>query len=272
MASTSAYPLVNSIPIDHRLKPLLERVRESKPGSPGFHANTLRGFGSRLANVSPDEHKFAARLAQPVAKGGVVFALLQPPENLKYTSQYHEVVQNYESLQFLDQTLKAIKLDNGVDQVSVFHAFPFLSTPVSIRPPLSEEASKSYATFSNMMEAKKPDVIFSAWKLSKFHDHESFCFATKGPGAEDNESSQETNGHKVKIVHGFDPSYAQNHYSNDSCFSSLFTLEVIKAFCLAKGNWSEEPWMKDLRARCRDRIRRLPDSERSKHSSRFDVL
>lgn len=138
--------------------------------------------------------------------------------------------------------------------MSVFDAFPFITEQISSKE-LSNEAKRAYDTFISMVEAKKPEVLFACWRI---HGQDDLSFSGKGPGKTNQvHSLRFPNGHVVRVVNGFHPSYVANYCPNESCFRRLFAMELCKALCEVNTAWQEDGWMNDLRKTCRERTLQL---------------
>jgi hypothetical protein len=130
--------------------------------------------------------------------------------------------------------------------------------------PLSPEGSddnelvrEAEATFSRMVEAKKPDVILCCYQGNS---SDSFVNNLRSIGV-----GQVLGPHVFTIspdcsaqrVNAFHPSYAVNHNATYSCFRRLLLLEFTYAFYNWTGEWKEEPWMETLRSHCRTTAQKI---------------
>ncbi|KAH8656004.1 hypothetical protein BGZ60DRAFT_472729 [Tricladium varicosporioides] len=202
---------------------------------------------------SKNEAGFAAWLAKPDMQGGLVIALLQPAKTQVYTSDFKWVKDECSTLAYLDESLAFVNGSGGLTTTSVFDAFPFITEPISSEG-LSKEATDAYNTFLDMLEAKKPEVVFACWRVNGQELH----FSGKGLGRTTKvESLELSSGHVVRVVNGFHPSYTANFCANESCFRRLFTMELCKAFCELNAVWREDKWMDILRQKCQGRTREL---------------
>jgi len=105
-----------------------------------------------------------------------------------------------------------------------------------------------------MLEAKKPEVVFACWRVKG----QDLFFSGKGLGRTNQvESLRLSNGHVVRVVNGFHPSYTANFCPSESCFRRLFTMELCKSFCELNTAWEEDKWMEILRWKCKERTRQL---------------
>lgn len=258
MASTNSKDLCNGIPVDHRIKRFLPCAKSRHSQRIGKHADIVENFGNTMVRdnktyPSENEAGFAAWLAKPDMQGGLVIALLQPAKTQVYTADYEWVRDECPTLAYLEETLAFVNGPGGLATTSVFDAFPFITEPISSEE-FSKEATDAYDTFIEMIEAKKPKVVFACWKVNG----QDLSFSGKGIGqTSEVESLKLSNGHVVRVVNGFHPSYVANFCANESCFRRLFTLELCKAFCELNTAWQEEKWMDILRSHCRTRTRQL---------------
>ncbi|KAI4153415.1 MAG: hypothetical protein LQ340_002329, partial [Diploschistes diacapsis] len=202
---------------------------------------------------SKNEADFAAWLAKPDMQGGLVIALLQPAKTQVYTTDFQGVKDECPTLAYLEEALAFVSGPGGLVTTSVFDAFPFITEPISSEG-LSKEAINAYNTFLDMLEAKKPEVVFACWRVNG----QDLLFSGKGLGRSTQvESLRLSNGHVVRVVNGFHPSYTANFCANESCFRRLFTMELCKAFCELNTAWQEDKWMDILRWKCQGRARQL---------------
>lgn len=258
MASSSDEYLCNGVPIDHRLKQFLPSAKRKHSLKIGKHADIIESFGNTLVRddqtyPSSDETGFAAWLAKPDMQGGLVIALLQPAKTQVYTPDFQRGKDECSTLAYLEESLAFVNGPGGLATTSVFDAFPFITEPISSGN-LSKEATDAYSTFITMLEAKQPEVVFACWRVKDL----DLFFSGKGLGVTNQvESLSLSNGHVVRVVNGFHPSYTANFYPNESCFRRLFTMELCKAFCEMNTAWHEEKWMGFLRSKCRDRTHQL---------------
>ncbi|KAE9378588.1 hypothetical protein N431DRAFT_499384 [Stipitochalara longipes BDJ] len=206
---------------------------------------------------STNEAGFVAWLAKPDMQGGLVVALLQPAKTQIYTSDFQWVKDECATLAYLDESLAFLNSPGGLVTTSVFDAFPFITERVYSEE-LSTEATGAHKKFIAMLEAKKPEVVFACWRVLGL----DLPFSGKGVGgATQVETLKLSNGHVVRVVNGFHPSYMANFYANESCFRRLFTMELCKAFCELNNSWEEDRWMNILRWKCRDRTRQLREGQ-----------
>ncbi|KAH7071386.1 hypothetical protein BKA63DRAFT_535297 [Paraphoma chrysanthemicola] len=207
-------------------------------------------------NTVPTKHEagFAAWLAKPDTTGGLVIALQQPARSQVFTADVDWVRDECDTLAYLDKSLAFVNGPGGLETTSVFDAFPFITEQISSEA-LSSEAASAYNTFISMVDAKKPEVLFACWRI---HGQDDLSFSGKGPGRTNQVHSLKfPNGHVVRVVNGFHPSYVANYCPNESCFRRLFAMELCKALCELNTAWQEDDWMKELRKRCRERTLQL---------------
>jgi hypothetical protein len=258
MASTNDKYLCNGIPVDHRLKRFLPSAKQKHSQGVGKHADIVESFGNTMVRddqtyPSKNEAGFAAWLATPNMQGGLVIALLQPAKTQVYTPDFQWVRDECPTLAYLEESLAFVNGPGGLATTSVFDAFPFITELISSEG-LSKEATDAYNTFLAMLEAKKPEVVFACWRVKG----QDLIFSGKGLGrATQVESLGLSNGHVVRVVNGFHPSYTANFCANESCFRRLFTMELCKAFCELNTAWQEDKWMDILRWKCQERTRQL---------------
>lgn len=259
MASTNDKYLCNGIPVDHRLKRFLPSAKPKHSQEVGKHAGIVESFGYTMVRddqtyPSTNEAGFAAWLAKPDMQGGLVIALLQPAKTQVYTPDFQWVKDECPTLAYLEESLAFVNGPEGLASTSVFDAFPFITEPISSEG-LSKEGTDAYNTFLAMLEAKKPEVVFACWRVK---GQERLICSGKGVGqATQVESLTLSNGHVVRVVNGFHPSYTANFCANESCFRRLFTMELCKAFCELNTAWQEDKWMDILRWKCQKRTRQL---------------
>lgn len=252
--------LCNGIPVDHRLQKFLASARQQHFQSVGNHANIIETFGDDLTRddgSTPSRHEvdFASWLAKPDMTGGLVIALLQPAKSQVYTADVHWVKDQCASLAYLHDSLSFLDGSGGLIMTSVFDAFPFTTKHLPGSNPLPADVVSAYNTFLWMIEAKKPKIVFTCWRLP---GQDGLFFSGKGLGQTDHTYDIALrSGHVVRVVNGFHPSYAANFHSNESCFRKLFSMELCKALCELNGAWREEVWMSDLRNTCRAKSTRL---------------
>ncbi|XMA07853.1 hypothetical protein WAI453_000644 [Rhynchosporium graminicola] len=262
MASSNFEHLCNGIPVDHRLKQYLPNAKQSKQKNAygvGKHTDIVENFGNTLIRynrASPTKHEigFASWLAKPDMTGGLIIALQQPTKSQDFTADFKKVQDQCETLSYLDKSLAFMNDSGGLETTSVFDAFPFITEKISPKK-LSNEAELAYDTFLSMVEAKKPEVVFACWRI---HGQDSLSFSGEGLG-KTNQVHRLTspNGHVVRVVNGFHPSYIANYYPNESCFRRLFATELCKALCELNTTWQEDAWMDELRRTCRERMFQL---------------
>jgi hypothetical protein len=259
MASPNDGRLCNGIPVDHRLKRFLPSAKQNHSYGVGKHADIIETFGNTMVRdnkTRPSEHEaaFAAWLAKPDMTGGLVIALQQPAKSQVFTADVEWVRGDCDTLAYLDKSLAFLDSRAGLKATSVFDAFPFITEQISSKE-LSNEASLAYSTFFSMVEEKKPDVLFACWRI---RGRDDLPFSGKGPG-KTNQVDRLTlrNGHIVRVVNGFHPSYVANYHPNESCFRRLFAMELCKALCELNTAWQEDDWMNGLRRKCRQRSSQL---------------
>ena len=258
MSSSTDERLCNGIPVDHRLKRFLPSARQKHSQAVGQHADIVEGFGNSMVRDNgtfPSQHEaaFAEWLAKPDMTGGLVVALLQPAKTQEYTPDFQRVKGECATLAYLDESLIFLTGRGGLATTSVFDAFPFITEPISSHG-LSKEATDAYNKFLAMLEAKKPEIVFTCWRVRDL----DLDFSGKGVGVTSQvENLRLPSGHVVRVVNGFHPSYTANYCPNESCFRRLFTMELCKAFCELNTAWREEKWMDILRQDCRDRAIQL---------------
>lgn len=258
MSSTNGKYLCNGIPVDHRLKRFLPSAKQKHSQRVGKHADIVESFGNTMIRddqtyPSENEAGFAAWLAKPDMQGGLVIALLQPAKSQVYTPDFKRVKDECATLAYLDESLAFVNDPGGLATTSVFDAFPFITEAI-YSGRLSEEAAGAYDIFFDMVEAKKPEVVFACWR----DKGQGLFFSGKGVGATSQvESLELSDGHVVRVVNGFHPSYTANFYANESCFRRLFTMELCKAFCELNTAWQEDKWMEILRNKCKKRNQQL---------------
>ncbi|KAH7355445.1 hypothetical protein BKA65DRAFT_582379 [Rhexocercosporidium sp. MPI-PUGE-AT-0058] len=210
--------------------------------------------------TTPTKHEagFASWLAKPDITGGLVIALQQPAKSQVFTRDVEWVRDGCDTLTYLDKSLAFMNGPGGLKTTSIFDAFPFITENISSKE-LSNEAKLAYNTFLSMVEAKKPEVLFACWRI---HGQDGLSFSGKGPGKTNQVYSlRSPNGHVVRIVNGFHPSYIANYCPNESCFRRLFAMELCKALCELNTAWEEDDWMNDLRRTCRERTLQLNERD-----------
>ncbi|RYO81428.1 hypothetical protein DL764_009768 [Monosporascus ibericus] len=259
MASPNDRHLCNGIPVDHRLKRFLPSAKQKHSHGVGKHAEIIETFGNTMVRdnrTTPTKHEagFAAWLAKPDMTGGLVIALQQPAKSQVFTADVEWVRDECDTLAYLDKSLAFVNGPGGLKTTSVFDAFPFITEQISSKE-LSNEAKRAYNTFISMVEAKEPEVLFACWRI---HGQDDLSFSGKGPGKTNQVHSLTLpNGHVVRVVNGFHPSYVANYCPNESCFRRLFAMELCKALCELNTAWQEDNWMDDLRRTCRERTLQL---------------
>jgi hypothetical protein len=259
MARQIDIQLCNGVPVDHRLKRFLSKAKQRHTATIGRHVEIIKAFGNTMVRddmTTPTQHetRFAQWLAKPDLTGGLVVALQQPAKSQIFSVDVDLVRDECASLAYLNKCLKFVESAGGMETTSVFDAFPFITDDIS-RNKLTKEAKMAYNTFLSMIEAEKPEVLFTCWRIP---GHDELWFSGKGPGRT-NEIDRLgfENGHVVRVVNGFHPSFVVNYCPNESCFRRLFAMELCKALCELNEAWEEEAWMGDLRRRCRQRTLQL---------------
>jgi hypothetical protein len=258
MATSYDQRLCNSVPLDHRLQRFLSSASRQQCRGVGNHAEIVKQFGNSMVRLdgsfpSENEAAFAAWLAKPDTKGGLVVALLQPAKSQDYNLDFQQVKEKCRTLDYLDQSLSFLHGPGGFATTSVFDAFPFITEPISSGQ-LTKDENDAYQTFFAMLESKRPDVVFACWRVYR----QDLDFSGKGLGQTKAVGNiRLSNGHIVRVVNGFHPSYAVNFWPNESCFRRLFIMELCKAFCELDSSWEEEKWMEILRWNCQKRTRQL---------------
>ena len=248
------------MPVDHRLRPLLHPDLLLPDPDPrlGKHVTFLEQYGlalqSKDQSLSPAEIQFAKSLAMPETKGGVVIVLRQPAPNQQYDSRdFGRIIQECETLKAIDDVLRAI-IGSSLKETSCFDAFPFQKVPI---PTSSEtgysEYDEAYSVYKEMIQEKQPHVVLCCYKSP---DKTKFkLLYSIGVGM--------TREFPVKLkvgsciaVNGFHPSYAVNYNRTESCFRTLYMLEMLKAHRINQ-NWTDQEWMNQLRTFCRGRVNDL---------------
>ncbi|RAO69883.1 uncharacterized protein BHQ10_005895 [Talaromyces amestolkiae] len=259
MALPNDKRLCNGIPIDHRLERFLPNAMQKHSDGVGKHADIVEAFGNTMIRddgTTPSKHEagFAAWLAKPDMTGGLVIALQQPAKSQVFTADVEWVRDECDTLAYLDKSLTFVNGPGGLRTTSVFDAFPFITEHISSKE-LSDEATRAYHTFESMIAAKRPQVLFACWRI---HGRKDLSFSGKGVGkTKEIRSLTLPNGHVVRVVNGFHPSYMAHYCPNESCFRRLFAIELCKALCDLHSTWKEEDWMDDLRRRCQKRTSQL---------------
>jgi hypothetical protein len=267
MASPNDIHLCNGIPVDHRLKRFLPSAKQRHSHEVGKHVDIIETFGNTMVRdnkTTPTKHEagFAAWLAKPDMTGGLIIALQQPAKSQVFTADVEWVRDECDTLAYLDKSLAFVNGPGGLKTTSVFDAFPFITEHISSKA-LSSEAERAYNTFISMVDAKKPEVLFACWRI---HGQDDLSFSGKGPGRTNQiHRLKFPNGHVVRVVNGFHPSYVANYCPNESCFRRLFAMELCKALCELNTAWQEDNWMDDLRRKCRNRTLQLMEGSFRDH-------
>jgi hypothetical protein len=261
MTSAHYERLCNGVPVDHRLASFLQRVRLTQTNVYASHADLVEDFASLIlrenhTQPTEEEVQFAKWMAKPDNQGGVLIALMQPAQyQTYYTEDHYRTMNECASLAYLNETINFIIGSGGINTVSVFDAFPYITNKIKDNEGLSHSADLAYKTFLNMVEIKKPAVVFGGWNTKAINDP---FYASTGVGTQNEPTHvQFPDGHRITVVNGFHPSYAANFIPYESCFRRLFTLELTKAFGEANNSWSEQPWMSALREKCQRRVKQL---------------
>lgn len=157
--------MCNGIPVDHRLKRFLPSAKQKYSHGVGNHVDIIETFGSTMVRdngTTPTKHEvgFAAWLAKPDITGGLVIALQQPAKSQVFTAEVERVLDECNTLAYLDKSLAFMNSPGGLKTTSVFDAFPFITEQISSKE-LSNEAKLAYNTFLSIVEAKKPKVLFA---------------------------------------------------------------------------------------------------------------
>ncbi|KAI8632372.1 hypothetical protein F5Y19DRAFT_362181 [Xylariaceae sp. FL1651] len=263
MASPNDRHLCNGIPVDHRLKQFLPSAKQKHFHGVGNHADIIEIFGDTMVRdngTTPTKHQvdFATWLAKPDMTGGLVIALQQPAKSQVFTADVERVRDECATLAYLDESLAFVNGPGGLKTTSVFDAFPFITEQISSKE-LSNEAKLAYDTFLSMVEAKRPEVLFACWRI---HGQDDLPFSGTGLGTtKPVKSFTFPNGHAVRVVNGFHPSYVANYCPNESRFRRLFAMELCKALCELNEAWQEDDWMDSLRRTCRERTFQLIKEE-----------
>ena len=259
MALQNDRKLCNGVPVDHRLKRFLSSTKQKHAYEVGTHADIIEAFGNTIIRddeTIPTQHEvaFAKWLAKPDMTGGVVVALQQPAKSQVFTADLKRVRDECASLAYLNKCLEFVESTGGWNTTSVFDAFPFITENISTEE-LTDEENSAYNIFISMLEAKRPEVLFTCWRI---YGHDDLPFSGKGVGGTNAIDQLElASGHVIRVVNGFHPSYVANYCPNESCFRKLFAMELCKALCELNEAWQEETWMDHLRTTCRQRTIQL---------------
>jgi len=242
-------------PIDHRLEPLLRTGLKCPDPfiGPGGHVQAIESYGRSLqrhrTDITDDEVKFAAWLAMPETKGGVVIVLQQPAEHQRYLPDHHLTVKDCDTLDAVDEVCRAVT-GFGLEKISCFDAFPFHKIPVKNSVgELEGHLDEAYDIFLDMIRQKQPDVIFCCYQSP--HPAKYKHFQCIGVGRTRNYQVTYQN-QRYTCVNGFHPSYALHYLEDRSELRSLFIMETTQAFRRANGTWRESAWMKEARESCAD--------------------
>lgn len=240
------------VPVDHRIIKIIKRIKCPTHHGRSSHIDVLDAF-SRTAiredkPIPESESHHTSELAGPDTTGGVLVTLLRPPRNQCFDHGYSAEISRCRTTRAVaDLISTATNRQLTIDDVSVFDTLP-LSPEGSDDKELVREAE---ATFSRMVEAKKPDVILCCYQGNSSN---SFVNSLRsigvgqvfGPQAFTIGSDCTAQG-----INAFHPSYAVNYNATYSCFRRLLLLEFTHAFYHWTGEWKEEPWMESLRSHCR---------------------
>jgi hypothetical protein len=246
------------IPIDHRLRSLLQPYQPNSDICAAKHAKILEQYGKALQNSGEDirwsEIQFAKTLAMPETKGGVLILLLQPAPNQKYCGRdFHTIVQGCETLKAVDNVLRSV-IGSSLEETSCFDAFPFQKVPVSKKSKIENSTyEKAFKVFEEMVFEKQPDVVLCCYQSpdpAKFNLLQSLGVGKTQP--------KMILGDRLCIpVNAFHPSYAMNYNRSESCFRTLYMLEALQAFHEFNGTRKESEWMNSLRRICQARAKAL---------------
>jgi hypothetical protein len=240
------------IPIDHRLRSLLQPYQRDSHPCAAKHAKILEKYGKALLNsrkdISGAEIQFNKTLAMPETKGGVLILLQQPASNQLYDGlDFDTIVQQCETLRAVDNVLRTV-VGSSLKETSCFDAFPFQKVPISKKSMTGNSTYEvAYQIFEKMIHEKQPDVVLCCYQSpdpAKFNMPQSL-------GVGKTLSSKERFGDRICIpVNAFHPSYAINYNRSESCFRTLYILQALLAYHVCNGTEKEREWMRPLRLLC----------------------
>ncbi|KAL5336028.1 hypothetical protein BJX70DRAFT_400966 [Aspergillus crustosus] len=257
------------IPVDHRLVDIIKHMDIPKYNNKSTHLDILRRWGESLYHIQESGEKtpmpntklhHAVELAKPATKGGVLVALLEPPQSQTFeegfTADLHSC-RTTSAVSDLIETATGGQL--SVDDVSIFDMLPYCPDGTN-----DETLKQAQSVFCEMVQAKKPDVVLCCYRnrsgigcelLVRRLDSQGVgkIFETPHFVLEDRFVTQRVNA--------FHPSYAVNMQPTYSCFRRLLLAEFVRAFSLVSGEDIREGWLANLRKDCRMLASRLGKSE-----------
>lgn len=212
----------NGIPIDHRLQSLLPGADLPPPQAVGKHARIAGDYGHKMIR---DDGSRPSRTEAEFA------AWLAEPHT-----------QGGVVIALLQPAKSQVYTADFPSVNSQCPTLAYLQSAVcSIAGPEGWSSTSVFDAFPFITEP-----VNSARRIGRQHPSNRLTYA---------------DGHEVRVVNGFHPSYVANYNPNESRFRRLFSLELCKAFGEAVGRWEEAAWMDTLRDRCRDKAKLLMHGE-----------
>jgi hypothetical protein len=256
---------VLGIPVDYKLwdsiRKLINEESTALAGPESSHIEKLRTLSTTISPgglpISNEEVNFACYLAEPAVQGGIVIVLKQPWKNQEYNKTTEEVVNECPTLAAIRDLADFFNIP--LSGLSIFDAFPFI-TELKLDPKDAYHA-ESHDTFYQMMVAKRPAVVLTAWESSPFESHTTRPWQKLRTGEVfDTPYSKHGSDWTFSMVNMPHPSYYMNRYPTESCFRQLQILEFAQACGRFWDIWEEKEWMKSLRNRCKARAKVLYES------------
>jgi hypothetical protein len=260
------------IAVDHRIRALCKPVTID-PREPSKHVSRIRKLGESLGR-SHEEIEVTTELAGPPFKGGIAITLKQPRHNHPFEEGIDNVIADCGTLYALCEIFTAVScrtLDIRND-TCIVDLLPYMSDKISKvnEADLEEYFNQSAQVICDM----EPDVLLCAGKIwpstwGKFNNIKGDAVKLENIGLGQTfgrtprfpvrAKIRGTDGSFVSIkrVNGFHPSYAINYRTHVSLLRQLLMMVCAETCGMFRGDWENETWMTELRARCQELSRSL---------------
>ncbi|KAJ2983494.1 hypothetical protein NQ176_g653 [Zarea fungicola] len=264
------------IAIDHRIRHLFQQVPPVNSGNLGDHISIIKQNGKAL-RCPTDEVEVTGDFAGPRTIGGIAVVLKQPRNKHAFEDGPVAVIEDCEALRGLSETFTAVSCGtvNMLEDVTVIDLLPYL-TPQDIERIVEEDdyqlLRQQFQVSVDAVCCKRPDVLLCAGRAGAPQKRSYFQWnRCKGEAAKleaigvgrtfNGPTTQLRNaaGSSVDIerVNGLHPSFVLNHCPYYSSFRQLLILAVCQACRVYSDDWTEFPWMDDLRRHCFDLVHKL---------------
>jgi hypothetical protein len=242
-------------PCDHRLLHIIKELQFPAYSETSDHLKILKEWGDSLtwdeARLKNTRIHHALELAKPATKGGVLVALLQPHSSQEFDKGFVADVHDCRTTRAVRDLIEAATGGRmGLDDVCVFDTLPYCADDTHDAGILKE----ARATFSRMVEVKKPDVVLCCYRVGRSETDNPIVrgLSSRGVGKVHDELEFTIyGGSTTKRINAFHPSYAVNYYPTYGCFRRLLLVEFVQAFSHCSGAAGiEENWIRELRVEC----------------------